>query len=208
MKGMVRGNDAASRERGPAYLTVIVDNKEVQRRPITGAVTLGRSLDCDVWLDDPRLSRTHCRLEPALQGDGWVVIDLGSRNGTFVNTKQIIERQPLNHRDVITIGRAKIKFHAHGYTPPRPSDPNEAILMPAKTRAAIEARQPTPHHAQRPLPTPVPRDPRNDPRDPHDPSGDSTISHSPGDTSADTPLPFTRPPARPIVKPTEDDDER
>ena len=198
MKRMDRGSDAASRERGPAYLTVTVDNKEVQRRPITGAVTLGRSLDCDVWLDDPRLSRTHCRLEPALEADGWVVIDLGSRNGTFVNAKQIIERHALHHRDVITIGRAKIKFHAHGYTPPRPADPNEAILMPAKTRAALDARVPTPHYqSHRPLPTPVPRPA----------SGDSTIAHSPGDTIADKPLAFTRPPARPIVKPTDETQE-
>jgi len=197
MNRMVRGSDAAPSpsERGPAYLTVVVDDKEIQRRPITGAVTLGRSLDCDVWLDDPRLSRTHCRLEPALEGDGWAVVDLGSRNGTFVNNKQIIERAPLRHRDVISIGRAKIKFHAHGYLPPRPADPTEATLMPAKTRAAIEAREPTPHHSQRPLPTPVPR---------HSP-GDSTISQSPGETISDKSLPFTRPPARPIVRPSEDD---
>ena len=197
MKRMVRGPDAASRERGPAYLTVVVDNKEVQRRPITGAVTLGRSLDCDLWLDDPRLSRAHCRFEPALEGDGWAIVDLGSRNGTFVNNKQVIERQPLNHRDVITIGRAKVKFHAYGYLPPRPADPTEATLMPAKTRAAIEARTPTPHHAQRPLPTPVPRDVK----------GDSTISQSPGDTISDKSLAFSRPPARPIVKPTEEDND-
>jgi pSer/pThr/pTyr-binding forkhead associated (FHA) protein len=195
MTGMVRGPDAASRERGPAYLTVVVDNKEVLRRPITASVTLGRSLDCDVWLDDPRLSRTHCRFEPALEGDGWVVIDLGSRNGTFVNNKQILERHALNHRDVISIGRATVKFHAYGYTPPRPADPSEATLMPAKTRAAIEARQPTPHQAQRPLPTPIPRDIK----------GDSTISQSPGDTIADRSIAFTRPPARPIVKPVEDE---
>ena len=196
MKTMVRGTQAAPRERGPAYLAVIVDHKEVQRRPITGAVTLGRSLDCDLWLDDPRLSRAHCRLEPALEGDGWVVIDLNSRNGTYVNAVRVMERQPLNHRDVITIGRAHIKFHAHGYVPPRPTDPNQAILMPAKTRAALDARKPTPHHAgDRPLPTPTPRDP----------SADSTISASPGDTIVDRPLPFTRPPARPIVKPTEEE---
>ena len=200
MNRMVRGsNDAAPpAERGPAYLTVVIDNKEVQRRPFDRAVTLGRSLDCDVWLDDPRLSRTHCRLEPAPdEGDGWAVVDLGSRNGTFVNNKQIIERHALRHRDVITIGRAKIKFHAHGYTPPRPADPSEASMLPAKTRAALEARTPTPHYSQRPLPTPVPRSL----------SGDSTIVHSPGDTISDKSLAFTRPPARPIVKPSEADDD-
>jgi pSer/pThr/pTyr-binding forkhead associated (FHA) protein len=195
MERMVRG-PAAPRERGPAYLTVVVDNKEVQRRPMTGALTLGRSLDCDLWIDDPRLSRQHCRLEPALEGDGWVVIDLNSRNGTYVNAKRIEQRQPLNHRDVITIGHVHLKFHAYGYLPPRPSDPGEAMLMPAKTRAALNARTPTPHHqSDRPLPTPTPRNT----------SADSTISTSPGDTIVDKPLPFTRPPARPIVKPPIDE---
>jgi pSer/pThr/pTyr-binding forkhead associated (FHA) protein len=194
MSAMVRG--AASRERGPAYLTVIVDNREVQRRPITGPVTLGRSLDCDLWLEDPRLSRKHCQLEPALEGDGWVVEDLGSRNGTFVNAKQIRERTPLSHRDVITIGHAHIKFHAYGYTPPRPTDPGAALLMPARTRAALSERTPTPHHSTRPLPTPSPRDT----------SADSTIAPSPGETLAgDRTLPFSRPPARPIVKPVDDE---
>lgn len=191
MDGMPRGNVAAPRERGPAYVSVVIDNKEVQRRPLTGAITLGRSLDCDLWLDDPRFSRTHCELEPALEGDGFVVVDLGSRNGTYVNGKRVLDRQPLAHRDVITVGRAQIKFHAHGYTPPRPADPNEALLLPARTRAALESRMPTPHHAHGPLPTPLPRDP----------SGDSTIAHSSADTVVDRPLAFTRPPARPIVKP-------
>jgi pSer/pThr/pTyr-binding forkhead associated (FHA) protein len=197
MESMVRGS-AAPRERGPAYLTVVVDNREVQRRPLdaTTAITLGRSLDCDLWLDDPRLSRTHCRLEPALEGDGWVVIDLNSRNGVYVNAKRIDGRSALNHRDVITIGHVHLKFSAHGYVPPRPTDPSEAMLMPAKTRAALNARTPTPHHAgDRPLPTPTPRDT----------SADSTISTStPGETIVGKPLPFTRPPARPIVKPVDE----
>jgi pSer/pThr/pTyr-binding forkhead associated (FHA) protein len=203
MNAMPRGSNGAApqerppreRERGSAYVSVVVDNKEVQRRPLSGAVTLGRSLDCDLWLDDPRLSRTHCKLEPALQGDGYIVVDMGSRNGTYVNGKRVIERQVLAHRDVITVGRAQIKFHAHGYTPPRPADPNEAILLPARTRAALDARIPMPHYSQRPLPTPLPRDT----------SGDTTIaSQSPADTIVDRSFVFSRPPARPIVKPVEE----
>ena len=193
MNAMPRGHAAAPRERGPAYVSVVIDNKEVQRRPLTGAISLGRSLDCDLWLDDPRLSRTHCKLEPALQGDGFVVLDMGSRNGTYVNGKRVVERAVLAHRDVITVGRAQIKFHAHGYTPPRPADPNEALLLPARTRAALDARIPMPHYSQRPLPTPLPRDT----------SGDSAIAHSSADTIVDRPLAFNRPPARPIVKPLE-----
>ena len=79
-KSMVGGH-APHRERGAAYLTVIIAHKEVQRKPITGlnAIVIGRNLDCDLWIDDPMLSRRHCQLEPALEGDGWVVTDLNSR---------------------------------------------------------------------------------------------------------------------------------
>src|SRR4051812_16240880 len=71
---MVRSN--GPRGQGPAYLTVVVDNREVQRRPLTGPITVGRSLECDLFLEDPLLSRRHCQLEPALEGDGWVLIEL------------------------------------------------------------------------------------------------------------------------------------
>ena len=200
---MVRGPSPA-RERGAAYLTVVAANKEVQRKPITGlnAIVIGRSLECDLWIDDPMLSRRHCQLEPALEGDGWVVTDLKSRNGTHVNGKHIIDRTPLNHRDVITIGKVHIKFHAYGFVPPRPSDPNQAMLLPARTKAAMSGRHPTPHHSDRPLPKPTPK--TSSP-------ADSTISHSSADTIAGDrtlpSLPFTRPPAKPIVKPADDEDE-
>ena len=64
-KSMVGGH-APHRERGAAYLTVIIAHKEVQRKPITGlnAIVIGRNLDCDLWIDDPMLSRRHCQLEP------------------------------------------------------------------------------------------------------------------------------------------------
>ncbi len=185
---------SGARERGPAYLSVTVNHKEVHRRPLTGPVTLGRSLDCDVCVEDLKLSRRHCQIEPALEGDGWVVTDLGSKNGTHVNGKKISERTALNHRDVLNIGGAFVKFYAYGYIPPRPADPSEALLMPARTNAALSARTPTPHQ-DRPLPVPAPR--AN--------NADSTIAPSPSETLAgDRPLPFTRPPARPIVRPVEE----
>src|SRR5881275_1564286 len=144
---MTRG--AEPRERGGPYLTVVVNHKEVLRKPLVGTTTVGRSLDCTLWLEDPSLSRRHCQLEEALEGDGWVVTDLNSRNGTFVNAKRILERTPLNHRDVITIGKVHIKFHAYGYVPPRPADPGQALLMPARTKRAMTNRTPTPHHVDR-----------------------------------------------------------
>jgi pSer/pThr/pTyr-binding forkhead associated (FHA) protein len=47
-------------------------------------VTLGRAPDCDVVLDDRGASRRHARIERAADG-GWLLVDLGSKNGTRVN---------------------------------------------------------------------------------------------------------------------------
>lgn len=50
-------------------------------------VTLGRDQDNDVVVDDAEVSRHHARL--TLQGSNWVLEDLGSRNGTFVNGQRL-----------------------------------------------------------------------------------------------------------------------
>ena len=186
----VTTHSTPGRDRGGPYLTVTINHTEVQRRPLPeGPLTIGRSLDCELWIEDPLLSRHHCKLEPALEGDGYVVIDLNSRNGTFVNARRVKEREPLNDRDVITIGRAHVTFHKQGYCPPRPQGVEEALKMPVN-RAAMHRQSGS--TSSRALPTPKVA---------------NAETMGPGDTTAGgTPLPFTRPPARPIVKPLEDED--
>jgi hypothetical protein len=49
----------------------------------SGALSVGRSHDNDLVLPDPEVSRHHARLEP--DGTHWRAIDLGSRNGTWIN---------------------------------------------------------------------------------------------------------------------------
>jgi pSer/pThr/pTyr-binding forkhead associated (FHA) protein len=149
-----------SDDRGGAYISVHVANQETLRRPIEDAVVIGRSLDCDVCLEEPILSRHHCRLEPALEGDGWAVIDLNSRNGTFLNAKRLIERQVLSDGDIITVGRAHIRFHASGYVPPRepprpiPRDPNAETLGMSMSDSMVGRSLPF----SRPAPSPRPKE--------------------------------------------------
>ena len=122
-----------AQDRGGPYISVTVNNQELHRRPIDKPMVIGRSLDCDLILEEPILSRHHCRLERSAEG-GWAVVDLGSRNGTFLNAKRVKDRQPLREGDIVTVGRAHIRFHASGYVPPRtppapqPRDPNAETL--------------------------------------------------------------------------------
>ncbi|MGZ3406326.1 MAG: FHA domain-containing protein, partial [Polyangia bacterium] len=54
---------------------------------------LGRGADCAVRTDDAMVSRKNCKI--SLSGGRWVVEDLGSSNGTFVNEVRV-QKQALN----------------------------------------------------------------------------------------------------------------
>lgn len=68
-----------------------------------GGLTLGRTSDNQIVVNDPLASRRHARL---VKGpEGLVIEDLGSANGTFVNGRRE-QRTTLRERDIVTIGNA------------------------------------------------------------------------------------------------------
>lgn len=70
-------------------------------------VSIGRSTDADVMLDDVTVSRNHALL--VRRRDGLYVDDLGSLNGTYVNRRRI-ESHKLTDGDEIQIGKYKLAF--------------------------------------------------------------------------------------------------
>ena len=72
-------------------------------------VSIGRLPECDVILSDPNVSRRHA--EVRRRGNEFVVVDLGSTNGTRVNDIGIRERQ-LVDGDEIGLGSTRIRFEA------------------------------------------------------------------------------------------------
>ena len=68
-------------------------------------ILVGRDPRCDAWLDSLRLSARHCCL--VRDGDGLVVRDLGSTNGTRINDRQV-EHGRLRPGDSLAI--ANIRF--------------------------------------------------------------------------------------------------
>jgi diguanylate cyclase (GGDEF)-like protein len=80
-------------------------------------VVIGRKNDPDrvkIWIDDPSVSREHCRLE--LQGARAFVCDLGSKNGSFVNDTPL-GREPaeIRHSDILRVGDIRLRFFAYGH---------------------------------------------------------------------------------------------
>jgi Protein of unknown function (DUF3662)/FHA domain len=68
---------------------------------------LGRSRDCDVRVADLNVSRKHAEVRE--EGDGWVLVDLGSTNGTLLNGKRV-DRERLEDGDTITLGSTEVVF--------------------------------------------------------------------------------------------------
>jgi hypothetical protein len=71
-------------------------------------LTIGRSHQCDIVLEDPNVSRRHAEVHP--RGGTWVLSDLGSTNGTLLNRRRISEPGVLSAGDEIEIGTALILF--------------------------------------------------------------------------------------------------
>lgn len=77
-------------------------------------LTLGKDPSNDVPLDDGTASRLHAAVER--YGSGWCVIDLGSRNGTFVNGDRTLGPHSLHPGDEIRVGATRIVFRDDGGT--------------------------------------------------------------------------------------------
>ncbi|RLB53220.1 MAG: hypothetical protein DRI34_13720 [Deltaproteobacteria bacterium] len=87
----------------------LFDEQKGKRYPLTGIIKeIGRTSECDLVIpDDDRVSRVHARLD--WDGSNWVLVDLGSTNGTLVNGEPITERK-LQPGDIIEVGDTRLRF--------------------------------------------------------------------------------------------------
>ena len=89
------------------------------------ALIAGRSPRCDLPLNDQAASRRHCSLE--LRGEGVMVTDLDSANGTFINERQV-DQGVARAGDVIRVGSSALEVRAdqpQGATETALFDPSE-----------------------------------------------------------------------------------
>ena len=70
-------------------------------------ISVGRSPDAGIFLDDVTVSRNHALL--VKRNDGLFIDDLGSLNGTYVNRRRI-ESHKLDDGDEIQIGKYKLSY--------------------------------------------------------------------------------------------------
>lgn len=75
-------------------------------------ITVGRSAKCDIPLEFNGISREHFKL--VVHGDGYALVDLGSRNGTFLNNSKVEGQQVLEKGDIIKMGAMALKYLPKG----------------------------------------------------------------------------------------------
>ncbi len=70
--------------------------------------TVGRHPDSDIFLDDVTVSRKHALFEQ--DGDAFLVRDVGSLNGTYVN-RELVDHISLRTGDEVQIGKFRLVFY-------------------------------------------------------------------------------------------------
>ncbi|MGB9792636.1 MAG: FHA domain-containing protein, partial [Thermacetogeniaceae bacterium] len=73
------------------------------------SILIGRGLDCAVKLPDPYVSHHHARIFKAF--DVYMVEDLRSKNGTFLNGRRVVAPEPLKKGDRLKIGETVVEFN-------------------------------------------------------------------------------------------------
>jgi adenylate cyclase len=88
---------------------LVLETKEGQQIvELQGRNSLGRHPNNTIQLLDKIVSKEHCIVE--LRANGFVLRDLGSLNGTYVNGTRVIGERDLKHGDEITLGQSKARF--------------------------------------------------------------------------------------------------
>jgi pSer/pThr/pTyr-binding forkhead associated (FHA) protein len=111
------GDRGHAKDRGETRLELLGPSGErAHVFPVDGEVlTIGRRDGVDVPLFDAKVSREHARVTHV--GDAYVLTDLQSLNGTYVNGVRIDGPFPLQSGDVVQVGQFTLRFVTNASNP-------------------------------------------------------------------------------------------
>ncbi|GAB4573645.1 MAG: hypothetical protein Kow0077_16670 [Anaerolineae bacterium] len=135
-------------------------------------IALGRDITNDIVINDPEVSRHHCRLTRT--PSGYTLEDLGSTNGTFVNGQRLSTGRALVHGDMIGLGETVTLIYEGGAvqapgapgqretvvgatTPPEKAVPEQPVPAPFAEQPVAPPAQPSyaPAYQQQPYQPPA-----------------------------------------------------
>jgi len=88
------------------YLT---DPSQQEHRFLSPTIQIGRAVDNDIVITSKRVSREHARIRQ--EGRKWLLEDLGSANGTFLNGERVLTPIELRDGDRIALGEIILIYH-------------------------------------------------------------------------------------------------
>lgn len=113
----------------PLARLVWEEGGEHQERAVGGAgLTIGRTTDNDLTIADLQASRFHCKVMP--EAEGFIVVDVGSSNGTFINNERVEESHALLNGDKLQIGQLEFSFEILTQEPVVETPTDEGETMP------------------------------------------------------------------------------
>ncbi|MDZ4278202.1 MAG: winged helix-turn-helix domain-containing protein [Dehalococcoidia bacterium] len=111
-----------------AYLVLITESGQRDVHPVTGAeMTLGRAAESDLVLTNPGVSRRHARL--TWDGESFLVEDLGSKNGTWLNGEPLSKQTPLKDGDELELADSRLQFQLNS--------PTVTVTLPQRDQLAL-----------------------------------------------------------------------
>jgi len=154
---------------------LIVETDANRCFPLQDPTTLGRSSENSLPLEDPGCSGRHAVIRP--DKDRWLLEDLGSTNGTWVNGEQLHQPRPLQEGDRIQVGAQILRVGGLGRTcgkcgqavpataifcpgcgvPLKSSGPSPTVVMaPPALAPKVPGPPPVPPAVPPPVPIPMP----------------------------------------------------
>lgn len=128
-----------------ARLILMFNNQVVKEYPLKkDSITIGRNEDNVITVDNLAVSGYHARIDVA--GKEYILTDLQSTNGTFVNDKKIVSHKLL-HGDNIIIGKHRILFVGDGKelnvsAPESKIDMDKTMMLDTAKQKELLAKQP------------------------------------------------------------------
>lgn len=119
---------------------LIIEDDEGKRTPlplVRDEYTVGREADNTVRLTERNISRKHATLKK--NGKGWVLADLESYNGSYVNGARVAGEHPLAHGDIVQLGdyRLEVADDAQAATEPETAGAS-TVPMPKVGAAQVK----------------------------------------------------------------------
>lgn len=91
----------------PDLVITLPDGRTIRHKLGDKPIIIGRDSTCDIPIDDPSASRQHARFTPS--PNGYIVEDMGSKNGTLINDNPC-KRNLLTDGDRVLVGSAMVVF--------------------------------------------------------------------------------------------------